>query len=129
GLNLSIPLFDGNMTGAKVKQAQADIKAAEYYANSIEKGLELELKQLQLSLREIKEKTAAQKDAVSQATEYHKIALIGFKAGTMTNLEVVDAELALLNSKIAFLQALYEREITESAIIRCIGAGTFKLHK
>ena len=124
GLNLSIPVFDGNVTGSKVKQAEADLKSLEYSVKTVENGIELELKQLQLTLRELKGRTQAQKDAVAQAEEYHKIAQLGFKAGTMTNLEVMDAELSLLNVKMGFLQALYDREVTESAVVKCIGANS-----
>ena len=125
GLNLNIPIFDGNFTAAKVRQAEASLAAAAVSVKMLEDSTASELKQLILSLSEAKERIAAQKDAVSQAEEYHKIAQVGFKSGTMTNLEVIDAELSLMNARIGYLQALYDREVIESGIEKL--AGPFAL--
>ncbi len=121
GLNLNIPLFDGNFTAAKVKQAEAELNAVDIGVKRLEDSTASELKQLILSLAEAKERIEAQKDAVAQAQEYHKIAQVGFKSGTMTNLEVIDAELSLMNAKIGYLQALFDREVIEAGIERLAG--------
>ena len=39
----------------------------------------------------------------------------------MTNLEVIDAELSLMNAKIGYLQALFDREVIEAGIERLAG--------
>ena len=121
GLNLNIPLFDGNFTAARVRQAEADLESARLATRRLEDSTASELKQLILSLAEAKERIEAQKDAVSQADEYHKIAQVGFKSGTMTNLEVIDADLSLMNARIGYLQALFDREVIEAGIERLRG--------
>ncbi len=121
GVNLSVPLFDGNFAAAKVTLAESDLATAEIAAKRLEESTSSELKQLVFSLFEAKERIEAQKDAIAQAEEYHKIAQVGFKSGTMTNLEVIDAELSLMNARIGYLQALYDREVIEAGIERITG--------
>ena len=121
GLNLNIPLFDGFFTAAKVKQAESELNAAGIGIKKLEDSTAVELKQLILSLAEAKERIDAQKDAVAQAEEYHKIAQVGFRSGTMTNLEVIDAELSLMNARIGYLQALFDREVIGAGIERLSG--------
>ena len=121
GLNLNLPLYDGNFGAAKIRQAEADLAIAKISTRRLEDATASELKQLLFLLVEAKERLAAQKDAVSQADEYHKISQVGFKSGTMTNLEVIDAELSLMNARIGFLQALYDRDVVEAGIERLAG--------
>jgi outer membrane protein TolC len=121
GLVLNIPLFDGFQTAGKLKQAQTEVSSVDLNIKNMESLIELEVRQAILNLNEIKERVISQKDAVVEAEEYERIAEVSFKSGVITNLEVMDAQLSLLNTKVNYFQALYDYLIAKSNYLKAIG--------
>jgi len=121
GVNMSIPLFDGFLGYSKVKEAKAGVESIDYAAKNLNNMIGLEVRQAVYNLYDANEKIISQKETIKQAEEYIKIAKDSFKNGVITDLEVMDAELALLQARTAYLQALFEYTVAKNAYLKAIG--------
>jgi len=121
GVNLSVPIFDGFYAYSKVKQAKADLQTAEVMLKNMESSVELDVRQAILSLNDAKARVSSQKDALSQAEEFFKIAESSLKSGVITNVDMMDAQVSLLSAKTAYAQALYDYLIAKAAYLKAVG--------
>lgn len=108
GFNLRIPLFSGGQTSSKVEQARIDrMRANEDYLQ-ITKNIKNQLQNTLLKIKETRELVDAYKATIDQAQRGYDIAVKRFSAGLGTQLEVVDAQVALTQSKVNYLSAVYD---------------------
>lgn len=121
GVNLTIPIFDGFYAYSKVKQAKADLQSTEISLKNTENAIELDVKQALLNLDDAKARTISQKDALSQAEEYYRIADSSLKSGVITNVDVLDAQVSLLSARTAYTQALYDYIIAKAMYQKAVG--------
>ena len=59
--------------------------------------------------------------AVTKAEEDFKIAQVRYNAGVGTNLDVIDAELALAQAKTNYIQALYDYNTGKAKVEKAMG--------
>ncbi len=108
GINLSLSLFQGFQSNARVQQAQIDYETTDVRAKQLEEGLKMQLKNTLLQLKIAKSKMEAQSKTVSQAERGYEIALIRYKEGIGSQMEINDADNALVQSKVNKAQSVYE---------------------
>jgi outer membrane protein len=121
GLSLSFPLFDGLANRGRVSQAQADFNVARYSLMKMEKAVALAIQQLYDQLLADEEHLKSQSATVSMAEEAYRLALVRFKNGLSTALELEDAELALTSSRLHQLNAVYQYIITKERLENAMG--------
>jgi len=110
-LVLSIPLFDGWVNRARVAQRRSQVKQINLSLEQLEAGIDLEIKKAFWDLEASEERIYAQKKNIEQAEEALSIAEVRYKSGAITNLEVLDAQLALTKVRLGYLQALYDHNV------------------
>ena len=108
GLNLSLSLFQGLQTNARVQQAKIDLQTTDMKYKQLEEALKLQLKSAMLQLQISKAKVDAQQRTVEQAERGYEISLIRYKEGTGSQMEINDADGALVQAKVNKSQAIYE---------------------
>lgn len=121
---LSIPIFDGLATRAKVKQAESAVKQVQIAKQQLINGIALEVRSAFFSFQEAKELLKAQEETVQQAQESLRIANLRYKNGMITNVELMDTELALTQAQTNYSNALSDYMI---AIARLEKATATKL--
>ncbi|OGS21733.1 MAG: hypothetical protein A2252_11650 [Elusimicrobia bacterium RIFOXYA2_FULL_39_19] len=121
GIILNYPLFDGFSTNGKVKQSASEQKQVQLQQQQLKEGIEVEIRQLILSQNEAQERIVSQEENIKQAQESLKIAEVGYANGVVTNLEVMDTQLALTQAKINYMQALYDYIITNAGLKKATG--------
>ncbi len=121
GLSLSFPLFDGLANRGKVSQAQADFNSVRYSLIKMEKTVALRIQQLYDLLLAEEENLSSQSATVSMAEEVYRLALVRYKNGLSTALELEDAELALTRSRFNQLNAVYRYVITKERLENAMG--------
>ncbi len=114
-------VFDSGLTNAKVKQAKSTLNKAEEQAVQTRNSVELEVRQAYLSMKEAENRIGATQVAVDKATEDLKIAQTKYYAGVGTNLDVIDAQLALTQSQTNYTQALYDFNVNKAKLQKAIG--------
>lgn len=107
-VGLEMPLLDGRLTRAKVKEASAGIDNAENdYQESLE-NTELEVYKSALSLQTAIEVVASQKENMKQADETLRLAKVRYENGLFTQIDLFDAETAWSNAKLVYLGAIFQ---------------------
>jgi outer membrane protein TolC len=90
-----------------VKQAvEVYNKAKEELTQAVD-GVRLDVRSTYLSLKSFEQSIQTSSAAVGLAEEDYKIKVIRYQAGVGTNLDVLDAQVALTTAKNNYLQAMY----------------------
>lgn len=105
-LALSVPIFDGLATRAKVKQAKGAVVQIKIGKEQLINGITLEVRSAYLSFGEAKDLLNVQQETVQQAEESLRIANLRYKNGLITNVELTDTELALTQAQTNYSNAL-----------------------
>lgn len=121
GVSASWNLYDAGTTGAKIKQADASLTKAQEQARQVETSALLEVRQNYLSMTEAKKRLGTTDVAVAKAQEDLYIAREKYNAGIGTNLDVIDAQLALTQAKTNRIQGLYDYNVSMAKLNKAIG--------
>jgi len=105
-LALSVPIFDGFATKARVKQAKSAVKQIQIGKEQLTDGITLEVRSAYMSFTEANELLKVQQETVQQAQESLRIANLRFKNGMLTSVELMDTELALTQAQTNYTNAL-----------------------
>ena len=124
GLQGSWNLFDAGATEGKVIQAQAKLGTARVRQQDALQQVELEVHRAFARLREAKELIASQLKTVEQADEALRLAKERLAAGAGTQLDVLDARVALTRARTTELQARYDYNVALAEFDRATGADT-----
>lgn len=122
-LTVSLNLLDSGLTHSQVKQAKAGIDAAREQARQKRDNILLEVRQYYLGMREAEKRIDTSKVAGEQATENLRIAELRYSAGVGTNLDVLDAVLALNTARNNIVQALYDYNTNRAQLFRAMGVA------
>ena len=114
-------LFDTGVTRAQVKQADAAVDKANYTAQQTRDSVQLEIRQNYLSMQEAEKRIGTSQVAVSKAEEDFKIAQVRYSAGVGTNLDVIDAQVALTQARTNYVQALYDYNTNKAKLEKAMG--------
>ncbi len=120
---LTIPVFNGFSTAAKVAQSKAMIRELEFLKKGLEDRVKFEVRQALLRLNEAKESLLSQEKNVEQAEESLRIAEINFAEGMITTLDVSSVQAALTQAKTNYSQALYDYVMSLAQLDKAMGVG------
>ena len=115
-------LFDSGLTAGRVKQAVEGYKKAQEQLKQTVDSVQLDVRQTYLSLKAAEQSIATSSSAVGLAEEDYKIKVIRYQAGVGTNLDVLDAQVALTTAKNNFLKAMYEYNNFRAKLDKAMGA-------
>lgn len=121
GLQLTVPLYQGGLVSARVRQAQA------LESEALEQGIDVE-RQVIANARAAFAVFAAAGEAIAanqQGVSANQLALEGVRAensaGTRTVLDVLNAEQELLNSQVALVTAQRDQYVAGFALLNAMG--------
>ena len=120
-INLDWPIFDGGRTRAEVAEATASRRAAAARLAEFDSVLGLELRQRLSELESSRAAIGAADDAIRAATEAHRVVGDRFSVGVATSTDVLDAQIAILQSGLDRTQALAALRIAEAGLARAAG--------
>lgn len=123
GTLLSLPLFDGGARQAGVDQARAayDEEAATYQQTVLRAFKEVEDNLAHLRL--LGEQMQAQDDAVNSARRAARLSQIQYREGSVSHLNVIDADRSVLQQQKVAVQLDAERARATVNLIRAVGGG------
>lgn len=114
-------MWDGGQTQNKIKVAQDTLeKAKEANLAAVDK-VNLAVQQAYLNLRSAEQTIQSTQTAVHQGQENFRIATLRYRAGVGTNLDVLDAETKLTESRNNYVDALYNYNVSISALEQATG--------
>lgn len=123
GLQLSFSLFDGFGRKARVDQAYVDLRKLQYSIGKLEEGLNIQIQQAQMNMEEAKKRILAQQKSLDQAQKALQIAETRYKSGVGTQLEVLDTQTALTQTRTNYTRAIYDYLVAKAQWERLVGYG------
>ncbi len=121
GIQISLPIWNWGQTEAKVDEARAQREQAELAEKQTADAVYLDVTQSYLNFKQSKDKIAVAQTAVNDAEESYRISDQKFKVGLVTNTDLMDAEVALLQAKLNYSQALTDLEIARVNLEKATG--------
>ena len=124
GVDGSWKIFDGLETKGRVDQAKSRLTSAKIALDDAAQQVELEVQKAFAKIEEARELIASQGKVVEQADEALRLARERLAAGAGTQLDVLDAQVALTKARTTQQQALYDYEVALAEFDRATGAET-----
>jgi outer membrane protein TolC len=121
GVSMQIPIFDGFLKSAKIQRNRVQIKQLENQRLFLDDNIELEIYQARTNLKNDMNILLVQRENMALAQEVYDISKIKYNEGVGSNLEVVEADAALIESEINYLSALYDGLIAKVDLEKALG--------
>ena len=113
--------LDSGLTAGKVKQAVEGYHKTQEQLKQTLDTVRLDVRSTYLSLKSSEQSIQTSSAAVGLAEEDYKIKVIRYQAGVGTNLDVLDAQVALTTAKNNYLQAMYNYNNFRAKIDKAMG--------
>jgi outer membrane protein TolC len=120
-LNISWPIFDGLRAKAEMQLASTQAHIAELQWRLREEQVELEIAGARAEFNRARAAFEAQRTNANEATEAFQLASLRFSRGLGTQLEVSDAQLALLTSQSNEARSVYDLHLAAAELARALG--------
>jgi outer membrane protein TolC len=121
GLNISFPIFDGLRVKSNVDLARAQARLAELELRQQREAVSLEVARARAELRRSRAVFGASQQNSAEADEAFRLATLRFARGLSTQLEVSDAQLALLTAQSTEARATYDLFLASADLARALG--------
>ncbi len=116
-----MPLYDGKARKHSVETAQESLEQKKIRFEQILENVKLEVKIAQQELIQSDELIVASEKNVEQAREALSIAQVSYDNGLNTNLEIMDAQLALTQAKTNYYQSLHDYMVAYAKLEKAMG--------
>lgn|GEM_PF-556161 len=120
-VGLTLPIWDGGATRAAVESARSDERTALITKDQYIRGIKAEVQQTAISVRDAAERREAAEATVLQAREALRLANVRFRAGVGTQLEINDAQTALIQAEVNQVNAQYDYLAALARLARVTG--------
>lgn len=121
GVSMNIPIFDGLSKSARIQKNRVTINQLENQRFFLNDSFKNELFTAKANLKNDLNILEVQQENLKLAQEVYDIARIKYQEGVGSNLEVVDADAALIEAEINFLAALFDGLISKVNLEKALG--------
>lgn len=121
GVNISFPLFDGFRVRSNVDLALAQARLAELQLQQQREAVALDVARARAERRRSQAVFAARQQNAVEAEEAFRLATLRFARGLSTQLEVSNAQLALLTAQSTEARATYDLFLASADLARALG--------
>lgn len=120
---VSLPIFDGMRARGNIALARAQARLAELDLVQERERVRIEVARARENLDRAKALYSARRQTVSEADEAFRLASLRFARGLGTQLEVSDAQLALITAQMTEARAIYDLYLAAASLSRALGAS------
>ena len=124
GIMATLPIFDGFAREGEIIQQKARVKQAQIDLIDAEETVLFELTKAQFSIENAKEFVESQRLNLTRAEEGLRLAEVGYREGTNTQVEMIDAQAALTTARVNHYQAIYSHMIAKLDLQKAMGTIT-----
>jgi len=121
GINATLPIFDGFAREGEIVQQKARVKQAQIDLVDAEETTLFELTKALLSIQDAEEFVESQRLNHTRAEEGLRLAEVGYREGTNTQVEMIDAQAALTKARALYYQAIYSHIISKLHLQKAMG--------
>jgi len=120
-VNANWPLFDGGRARADAAEAGALARAVQERLADLDAALAVEVRQRVTELDSSRAAIDAAADAIRSATEARRVVGERFRAGVATSTDVLDAQVAILQTELDRTQAIANARVARARLDRALG--------
>jgi outer membrane protein TolC len=120
---VSLPIFDGMRARGNIALARAQARLAELDLVQERERVRIEVASARENLDRAKALYSARRQTVSEADEAFRLASLRFTRGLGTQLEVSDAQLALITAQMTEARAIYDLYLAAASLSRALGVS------
>jgi outer membrane protein TolC len=120
GALLQWDLWDGKLTRAKVREANANLESTREEERKLRLALDLEVERARLDLNAANERLSVTDQVVAQAAESASLTRARFDQELTLPTELIDAETALVNARVRRAEAEADRQIAIAAVRKAL---------
>jgi outer membrane protein TolC len=124
GIAAAFPIFDGFAREGEIIQQKARIRQAQIDLIDAEETTLFELTKALLTIQDAQEFVGSQRLNLKRAEEGLRLAEVGYREGTNTQLETIDAQAALTTARANYYQAIYSHVVAKLALHKAMGILT-----
>jgi len=121
GLSLNWPIFQGGLTRGEVREARANVSAAQAELTQATLNVRFQVEQARLNLRSAKAAIVAAQDARDNAKERLRLAEGRYEAGVGSIIELDDAAVAAVAAGAQLVQAEYNLSAARAGLLSALG--------
>jgi outer membrane protein len=121
GISVSFPVFDGFAREGNIIQQKARFKQAQINLIDAEETTLFEITKALLSIHDAREFVQSQRLNLTRAEEGLRLAEVGYREGTNTQVEMIDAQSALTEAKANYYQSIYTHIIAKLDLQKAMG--------
>jgi len=125
GLSLLIPIYDAARTDLNTRLAGSSIRSNSFEVDLTKRTITNEVMECINALKATIAKSALFEMQLSQAKKALELADLKFKSGTLTNLDLLDAENAVSESSLQLLKAKIERVVIDFRLKAALGINLY----
>jgi outer membrane protein TolC len=118
---LAWTLFDGLGIQNRINEAAANLELQQATEDQLRNSLALDVRNAYLNLKSVIEMISSAKKAVDFAEESYKVSSLRFNSGVGTNIEVIDAQVALTQARTDYLKAQFDLEVSKARVNKAAG--------
>lgn len=122
GLQLSIPIFDGGKRRNDVREARIDLSNANLQMENTERSLRLSLMQYLSTMQTSAKQFQASRSSIETAEKGYDIAVKRYQAGSGTQLEINNSQLALTQAELNRSTSIYNWLTAKTSMEKVEGA-------
>lgn len=121
GVSMSMTLFDGRATDAKIAQAQANLDEAREMRRKTDLSLQLRLRQAKINHSVALSQLEVCKRQVEQAEESARLSRERFSAGALLSAELIGVETRLADARVQLARTLASERIAAAQLRLALG--------
>jgi outer membrane protein TolC len=125
GFTITIPIFDGFSTKAKVDAAKSRYAQEVLGKEDLNEQIAVDVRSACLDLKQAETIINSQKDNIEEAREALRIAQVSYDNGVGTNLDVLDAQVSLSQIEQNYSSAVYDYLMAKAYLDRTMAKGFF----
>jgi len=118
---ISLPLFDGLRARSNIELARAQQRVAEIQLQQVRENVAIEVARARAEFQRARAIFDARQQNASEAGEAFQLASLRFSRGLSTQLEVSDAQFALLTAQSSQARATYDLYLSTAELARALG--------
>ncbi|MCF7804678.1 MAG: TolC family protein [Candidatus Marinimicrobia bacterium] len=120
GINISVPIFTGWQNSSSIAQARVALKQVDDRRRQVRHQIAAEVETAYYALVQAEEQLASQQETVAQARKGLELAEVRFAEGTATQLDILNAQLALQQAQSNESQYLLQYNIARDQLLHAM---------
>ena len=121
GIQVTLPLYDGSETKARIEEARARYAQANISKADYAEQIALDVKKACLNMISARALILSQEDSIVEAREALRLSEVRYRTGVGINLDVLDAQVALSEVELNLARGIYDYLMARSFLDKTMG--------